>query len=105
MDDVGYTEITGAEFYVMGFVEGRVLGGRDAGLSLPPEARARAGDQVVDVLVALHARSSWGDMPGCPAGTCRTCRTGWRSRGGGRHVSASACGPATWLLDAAAVSS
>jgi hypothetical protein len=28
MDDVGYTKITGAEFYVMGFVEGRVLAGR-----------------------------------------------------------------------------
>jgi aminoglycoside phosphotransferase (APT) family kinase protein len=49
------TEITGAEFYVMGFVAGRVLADRDAGLSLPPTARARAGDQVVDVLVALHA--------------------------------------------------
>jgi aminoglycoside phosphotransferase (APT) family kinase protein len=49
------TEITGAEFYVMGFVEGRVLADRDAGLLLPPEARDRAGDQVVDVLVALHA--------------------------------------------------
>ncbi len=49
------TEITGAEFYVMGFVEGRVLADRDAGLSLPPEGRARAGDQVIDVLVALHA--------------------------------------------------
>jgi aminoglycoside phosphotransferase (APT) family kinase protein len=49
------TGITGAEFYVMGFVEGRVLTDRDAGLSLPPEARARAGDQVVDVLVTLHA--------------------------------------------------
>ena len=49
------TEITGAEFYVMGFVEGRVLADRDAGLSLPPEGRARAGDQVIDVLVALYA--------------------------------------------------
>jgi aminoglycoside phosphotransferase (APT) family kinase protein len=49
------TEITGAEFYVMGFVEGLVLADRDAGLRLPPGSRARAGDQVVDVLVALHA--------------------------------------------------
>jgi aminoglycoside phosphotransferase (APT) family kinase protein len=47
-------EITGAEFYVMGFVDGLVLADRDAGLSLPPAARDRAGDQVVDVLVALH---------------------------------------------------
>jgi aminoglycoside phosphotransferase (APT) family kinase protein len=49
------TEVTGAEFYLMGFVEGLVLADLDAGLSLPPTARARAGDQVVDVLVALHA--------------------------------------------------
>jgi aminoglycoside phosphotransferase (APT) family kinase protein len=49
------SEITGAEFYVMGWVEGRVLGDRAAGLSLPPAARTRTGDQVVDVLVALHA--------------------------------------------------
>lgn len=49
------TEVTGAEFYVMGFVEGRVLADRDAGLALAPEARATAGEQLVDVLVALHA--------------------------------------------------
>ena len=48
-------EVTGAEFYVMGFIEGRVLADRDAGLSLPPPARVRAGHQVVDVLIALHA--------------------------------------------------
>jgi aminoglycoside phosphotransferase (APT) family kinase protein len=49
------TGVTGAEFYVMGFVDGQVLADRDAGLSLPPAARSPAGDQVVDVLVALHA--------------------------------------------------
>lgn len=46
--------VTGAEFYVTGFVEGLVLADRNAGLSLPAAARTRAGDQVVDVLVALH---------------------------------------------------
>lgn len=47
--------VTGAEFYVMGFVEGLVLGDREAGLRLPPEARARAGEHLVEVLVELHA--------------------------------------------------
>jgi aminoglycoside phosphotransferase (APT) family kinase protein len=48
------TAVTGAEFYVTGFVEGLVLADGEAGLSLPAAARARAADQVVDVLVALH---------------------------------------------------
>jgi aminoglycoside phosphotransferase (APT) family kinase protein len=48
-------EVTGAEFYVMGFVDGRVLADRDAGLAVAPEARAAAGEQVISVLVALHA--------------------------------------------------
>src|SRR5258708_39434923 len=39
----------------MGYVDGRVLADRDAGLALAPGARATAGEQVVDVLVALHA--------------------------------------------------
>lgn len=47
-------DVTGAEFYVMGFVDGRVLTDADAGLALAPEARAAAGEQVVRVLVALH---------------------------------------------------
>ena len=47
--------VTGAEFYVMGYVDGQVLSDLDAGLALAPEARATAGEQVVDVLVALHA--------------------------------------------------
>jgi len=51
----GDADVTGAEFYVMGFVDGHVLADRDAGLVLAPAARARAGEQVVDVLVALHA--------------------------------------------------
>jgi aminoglycoside phosphotransferase (APT) family kinase protein len=48
-------EVTGAEFYVMGFVDGQVLADRDAGLALEPAARAVAGERVVEVLVALHA--------------------------------------------------
>lgn len=47
-------DVTGAEFYVMGFVDGRVLADADAGHALAPEARAEAGEQVVRVLVALH---------------------------------------------------
>lgn len=48
-------EITGAEFYVMGFVDGLVLADRDAGLALAPQARARASEHLVEVLVDLHA--------------------------------------------------
>src|SRR5579864_812743 len=47
--------VTGAEFYVMGFVEGLVLADSEAGLALAPRARARAAEDLVDVLVALHA--------------------------------------------------
>src|SRR5882757_7505104 len=46
------TAVTGAEFYVMGFVEGLVLADGDAGLSLVPQARASATEHLVDVLVA-----------------------------------------------------
>lgn len=48
-------DVTGAPFYVMGFVDGRVLADREAALALGTTARARAGEQLVDVLVALHA--------------------------------------------------
>ena len=48
-------DVTGAEFYVMEYVDGQVLSDRDAGLALAPEDRATAGEQVIDVLVALHA--------------------------------------------------
>jgi aminoglycoside phosphotransferase (APT) family kinase protein len=49
------TAVTGAEFYVTGFVDGLVLADRAAGLQLPPSARLRAADQVIDVLVALDS--------------------------------------------------
>ena len=57
------TAVTGAEFYVMEFVEGLVLADADAGPALVPQARSRAAEQLVDVLIALHAldpsRSAW----------------------------------------------
>jgi aminoglycoside phosphotransferase (APT) family kinase protein len=48
-------EVTGAEFYVMEFVEGLVLADSDAGLAMAPQARPRAAEHLIDVLVALHA--------------------------------------------------
>lgn len=47
-------EVTGAPFYVMGFVDGVVLADHDAGLRLAREARAVAGHDLIDVLVRLH---------------------------------------------------
>src|SRR5262250_1005099 len=47
--------VTGAELYVMGFVEGLVLADTAAGLAVTLQARARAAEHLVDVLVALHA--------------------------------------------------
>jgi aminoglycoside phosphotransferase (APT) family kinase protein len=49
------TAVTGAEFYVMEFIEGLVLAGSEAGLALAPHARPSAAGHLVDVLVALHA--------------------------------------------------
>ena len=49
------TAVTGAAFYVMGFVEGLVLADTEAGLALAPQARAGAAEHLVEVLVALHA--------------------------------------------------
>ena len=55
---VGYEadpEVTGAEFYVMDFVDGLVA--RDADVArdhLTPAARGRAGESLVEVLVELH---------------------------------------------------
>jgi aminoglycoside phosphotransferase (APT) family kinase protein len=68
------TAVTGAEFYVMGFVDGLVLADRAAGLQLPPSARLRAADQVIDVLVALHSLDLVSVGPGASrrsaAGSC-----------------------------------
>lgn len=48
------TEVIGVPFYVMGFVDGLVLADADAATRLDPAARARAGENLVEVLVALH---------------------------------------------------
>ncbi|MFI8992668.1 phosphotransferase family protein [Streptomyces sp. NPDC053542] len=46
--------VTGAEFYVMAFVDGTVPADRDAVRTWSPQVRRRAGEQVVEVLAALH---------------------------------------------------
>ncbi|MGP3769947.1 phosphotransferase family protein [Streptomyces sp. SDT5-1] len=46
--------VTGAEFYVMDFVDGTVGADRDAVRDWPAHARRRAGDHLVDVLADLH---------------------------------------------------
>ncbi len=52
-DDV---EVTGAEFYVMGFIDGHVIRDRDAAEShLDTTARAGASASIVDTLAALHS--------------------------------------------------
>ncbi len=48
-------EVLGAPFYVMEFVEGRVLRDTDDAVSLPADVRARIGPELADTLRALHA--------------------------------------------------
>lgn len=48
-------EVNGAPFYVMGFVDGVVLDHPDKAAALSPPARRAAGDDLIDVLAALHA--------------------------------------------------
>jgi aminoglycoside phosphotransferase (APT) family kinase protein len=48
-------DVNGAPFYVMAFVDGIVLHDADTAETLPVEARRRAAETLVDVLVALHA--------------------------------------------------
>ncbi|MEJ3654078.1 phosphotransferase family protein [Actinomycetes bacterium KLBMP 9759] len=49
-------DVIGAEFYLMRFVDGEVLGDRESGHLLEPgEPRRTAGLQTVDVLADLHA--------------------------------------------------
>ncbi len=55
---VGYEPdpaVTGAPFYVMEYVNGVVLRDADAARALTPATRATVGEDLVDVLVALHA--------------------------------------------------
>lgn len=47
--------VIGAEFYVMGFVDGDVLGDEASGHRLAPAARHDAGLAAIEVLAALHA--------------------------------------------------
>jgi aminoglycoside phosphotransferase (APT) family kinase protein len=47
--------VNGAPFYVMGFVEGLVARDAAAAQGLDVGARARAGDQIADVLARIHA--------------------------------------------------
>jgi aminoglycoside phosphotransferase (APT) family kinase protein len=57
-DALGFCEdasVNGSPFYVMGYVEGCVLRtAAETGRALDEEARRRAGEDLVDVLVALH---------------------------------------------------
>lgn len=48
-------DVIGAEFYLMTFVDGDVLGDEASGERLAPTARHAAGMRVVDVLADLHA--------------------------------------------------
>jgi aminoglycoside phosphotransferase (APT) family kinase protein len=47
--------VTGAPFYVMGFVEGQVARDAEAAALLTDDARARSGPALVDVLARIHA--------------------------------------------------
>ncbi|MER5389143.1 phosphotransferase family protein [Saccharopolyspora sp. NPDC002686] len=47
-------EVTGAEFYVMGFVDGTVLADAAAVEAFSPQARRRAGLATVECMAALH---------------------------------------------------
>ena len=47
--------VNGAPFYVMEFVDGLILRAAEAGQKLTPEQRRRAGESLVDTMVAIHA--------------------------------------------------
>lgn len=47
--------VLGAQFYLMGFVDGEVLGDATSGHLVAPQARAAVGHSLVDVLADLHA--------------------------------------------------
>lgn len=46
--------VAGAQFYVMGFVDGLVPADEEAARSMSPQVRRRAGEDLIDVLAALH---------------------------------------------------
>lgn len=47
--------VNGAPFYVMGFVEGKVIRDSSAAQALSVEERRAAGESIIDVLAAIHA--------------------------------------------------
>ncbi len=47
-------DVTGAEFYLMGFVDGLVLADQQAARRMPRAVRRRAGEAAVEVMAALH---------------------------------------------------
>ncbi|WP_030255476.1 phosphotransferase family protein [Streptomyces violens] len=46
--------VTGAEFYVMAFIDGAVPADQEAVTTWSPQVRRRAGEELVEVLAALH---------------------------------------------------
>lgn len=57
--------VTGADFYVMDYVEGIVLGSEEDAEKVSLDARAKASEDIADVLAALHAIDIDGlDVPG-----------------------------------------
>ena len=49
------TDVNGAPFYVMGFVDGVVLDSVEKAAQLPPGLRRQASEHLIDVLADLHA--------------------------------------------------
>jgi aminoglycoside phosphotransferase (APT) family kinase protein len=49
------TEVNGAPFYVMDFVDGRIVRSHADAEALGPNERTRAGESIVDVLAAIHS--------------------------------------------------
>lgn len=47
--------VNGSPFYVMGFVDGRVVRSGAEAADLSPDARRRVGESIVDVLSSIHA--------------------------------------------------
>ena len=48
-------DVNGADFYVMGFVDGRIVFDHQDGRAYPEELRAKLAESLVDTLVDLHA--------------------------------------------------
>ncbi|MEM8708075.1 MAG: phosphotransferase family protein, partial [Actinomycetota bacterium] len=48
-------DVNGADFYVMGFVDGQIVFNHEDGLAYPEDKRAGLAESLVDTLVDLHA--------------------------------------------------